>query len=125
MDGLAKPVLTNLSFSFICFILFFAESFMIILEHLFQLEDATRRAIEKKPALRIIAFGHYEVQGTSKVWYTVTCKRNESGQRIIHCTCDKGYRHKNVACYHMVPAIGAHILLKIAQDSLGAERIRY
>lgn len=92
---------------------------MIILKHLDQLDNANKRAMKLRPALRVLDFGIYEVQSSKGFWYTVTCKVNEHGQRLVFCTCEDIFpRRAGVPCYHMAPAVGAHILLAQARRSV-------
>lgn len=92
---------------------------MILLQHLNQLDAANRRAMVLNPALRVIEFGVYEVQSSKGFWYRVTCKQTENGQRLVFCSCEDLFRRKNnVPCYHMAPAVGAHILLAQAKRSV-------
>ncbi len=89
---------------------------MIVLSKLSQLDAAREKAAEMNPSLRVIDFGVYQVSGSRGNWYDVRCWKNEHGQRFAHCSCeDQGRRRANVACFHLVPAIGAHILLAIAK----------
>lgn len=92
---------------------------MLILQNLAQLDSAAARAVTKKPKLKVIDFGTYEVTGSSGQWYTVTCKRDGGGQRLVYCSCEDKYPRKgNTVCYHIPPAVGAHILLAIARKSV-------
>jgi hypothetical protein len=92
---------------------------MIILHTLDQLATAAKKAAEVKPRLRVIGFGSYEVRGSKGDWYSVTCKKDAAGNRLVFCSCEeKGRRRQGYICYHIVPAVGAHILLAIAQRSV-------
>lgn len=92
---------------------------MIVLDKLSKLNTAAARAAKVDMKLRVTDFGTYEVCGRSGTWYTVTCRRLEDGQRIVFCSCeDKFPRKPNTACYHMVPAVGAHIILALARRSI-------
>lgn len=92
---------------------------MLILESLSQLESAAARAAVKQPKLKVIDFGVYEVSGSKGQWYTVTCKRDGAGTRIVFCSCEDTHpRRGNTVCYHIPPAVGAHILLALARQSV-------
>lgn len=91
---------------------------MLILQSLAQLDAATSRAAVKKPHLQVIDFGEYRVSGSNGAWYTVTCKRDGAGNRLVYCSCEEKYPRKgNTVCYHIPPAVGAHMLLAIARQS--------
>lgn len=92
---------------------------MLILENLSQLDKARERAMKKRPAVKVIIYGTYQVQGSSGNWYEVTCRKNEHGQKIVFCSCEDRYPRKvGDVCYHIPVAVGAHILLSLSLDSI-------
>lgn len=89
---------------------------MLLLTDLAQLNAASRKALKVKPALRILDFGVYEVQGSKGNWYRVHCRKSATGQKLVFCTCeDDKPRRVGFTCYHMSIAVGAHILLAMAR----------
>ena len=89
---------------------------MLLLTDLSQLNAATKKALKVKPALRVLDFGHYEVQGSKGNWYTVNCRKSVTGQKLVFCSCEQEKpRRVGFTCYHMGAAVGAHILLAMAK----------
>lgn len=82
--------------------------FMYILENLSQLENASAKARKVKPIVRIVSFGVYLVQGSKGNFYTVECKRNEHGEKVVICDCKGAERG---VCYHSASAIELHSTL--------------
>lgn len=93
---------------------------MVVLENLSQLAVAAQRARKvKNLRTRIIDFGVYDVSGDSGTVYRVECKKMEDGTKLVWCSCEEKYPRKpGQVCYHIVPAVGAHMLLAIAQRSV-------
>jgi hypothetical protein len=97
---------------------------VLVLKHLSQLNRATRRALEVKPALRILDFGVYEVQGSKGNWHKVNCRLSGTGQRLVFCSCEEGKpRRTGFTCLHMATAVGAHIMLAMARKAAMMEGI--
>jgi hypothetical protein len=85
---------------------------MILLENLSQLNEARKRADKLKPRIFILEYGQYEVTGSKGDVYTVGCRVNDSGQKIVYCSCEERYpRRPNSACYHIAAALSLHIYL--------------
>jgi hypothetical protein len=78
---------------------------MFILTNLNQLEKAANKARTVKPIVRIISFGVYSVRGTKGNFYTVECKRNERGEKVVICQCKGGERG---VCYHAASVLELH-----------------
>lgn len=98
---------------------------MIVLTHLSQLNVAASRASKLNPKLRVKDFGEYEVSGSSGNWYLVTCRKMADGSKLVACSCEEKFpRRSGIPCYHMVPAVGAHILLAIARRSVILSDVR-
>jgi hypothetical protein len=73
-----------------------------------QLRNAKERAEEIDPAVFVVAFGSYEVEGSAGNRYAVTVKT--FGHRTgVDCACIAG-QYGN-ACYHAVAALNRHALL--------------
>jgi hypothetical protein len=79
---------------------------MFILKNLTQLEKAVTKARTVKPIVRIISFGVYAVQGSKGNFYTVECKRNEQGEKVVICEC-KG-AERGLVCFHSCSALELH-----------------
>ncbi len=79
---------------------------MFILENISQLETAIAKALKIRPRVQFVNFGRYQVSG-SKGYYTVVCRKDESGQKVVACGC-KG-AEKGLVCYHAVSALSLHI----------------
>jgi hypothetical protein len=93
---------------------------MFVLENYSQLSAAAARAA-KVPNLkcRVVDFGEYDVTGTSGTTYRVSCKKMADGTRIVWCSCEERFPRKTgQICYHVIPAIGAHVILAIAKRSV-------
>ncbi len=92
---------------------------VIILKDITQLDAAAKKAAKADIRIRIIEFGKYEVRGDTGNWYTVICRKLEDGTRLVDCSCAERYpRRADQACYHMIPAVGSHILLAIAKRTV-------
>ena len=79
---------------------------MFILKGKAQLENAIAKALKIRPRVQFLNFGRYQVSG-SKGYYTVVCRKDESGQKVVVCGC-KG-AEKGLVCYHAVSALSLHI----------------
>ena len=79
---------------------------MFILKDKSQLERAITKALKIRPRVEFDRFGRYRVSG-SKGYYTVVCRKDERGNKVITCTC-KG-ADKGLVCYHAVSALSLHI----------------
>ncbi len=79
---------------------------MFILKDKTQLERAIAKALKIRPRVQFVNFGRYQVSG-SKGFYTVVCRKDESGQKVVACGC-KG-AEKGLVCYHAVSALSLHI----------------
>jgi hypothetical protein len=79
---------------------------MYILNNLNQLEKAANKARTVKPIVRMIAFGLYSVQGSKGNFYTVECKRNDRGEKVISCEC-KG-AERGLICFHSASVLELH-----------------
>ncbi len=93
---------------------------MFVLENLSQLSVAAARAAKvKNLKCKVVDVGEYDVTGDSGATYRVTCRKMADGTKIVWCTCEEKYpRRAGQICYHVVPAIGAHIILAIARRSV-------
>ncbi len=79
---------------------------MYILENLSQLEKAANKAKTIKPIVRMIQFGLYAVQGSKGNFYTVECKRNERGEKVVSCECIGA--SKGLVCWHSASILELH-----------------
>jgi hypothetical protein len=79
---------------------------MFILESLSQLEKAIAKAQTVKPIVRIKSFGVYSVQGSKGNFYTVECKRNDRGEKVVICECRGAER--GLVCFHSCSALELH-----------------
>ncbi len=79
---------------------------MFILKGIEQLEKAIAKAKKIRPRVEFGGFGHYRVSG-SKGYYTVICRRDESGYKTVECTCFGAER--GLVCYHSAAALSLHI----------------
>jgi hypothetical protein len=82
---------------------------MFILKSLNQLEKAVTKARTVKPIVRIISFGLYAVQGSTGNFYTVECKRNEQGEKVVSCECRGA--SKGLVCFHSASVLELHCTL--------------
>lgn len=81
---------------------------MFILEET-SIAKATQRARELHPIVRIIGFGKYTVTGSQPgSLYTVTCGRDQYGQKVVNCTCKT---RDGIACKHGMAAVALHIYM--------------
>ena len=87
---------------------------MFILKDKSQLKNATAKALKIRPRVEFDCFGRYRVSG-SKGYYTVICRKDESGNKIVTCGC-KG-AEKGLVCYHAVSALSLHIGLARRQQT--------
>lgn len=79
---------------------------MFILESKAQLEKAITKAKKTRTTVKFISFGVYKVSGSNR-FYTVECKRNERGEKIVSCECLGAV--KGLVCYHAASALSLHI----------------
>jgi hypothetical protein len=82
---------------------------MFILKSLNQLEKAVTKARTVKPIVRIISFGVYSVRGSKGNFYTVECKRNEQGEKVVICQCRGAER--GLVCFHSASVLELHCTL--------------
>jgi hypothetical protein len=82
---------------------------MFILNNLSQLEKAANKARTVKPIVRIKSFGVYAVQGSKGNFYTVECKRNERGEKVVICQCRGAER--GLVCFHSASVLELHCTL--------------
>ncbi len=82
---------------------------MYILNNLNQLEKAATKARTVKPIVRIKSFGVYAVQGSKGNFYTVECKRNERGEKVVICECAGAGR--GLVCFHSASVLELHCTL--------------
>jgi len=87
---------------------------MFILKGIEQLEKAIAKAKKLRPRVEFNCFGRYRVSG-SKGFYTVECRKDERGNKVIACGC-KG-ASKGLVCYHAVSALSLHIGLARRQQT--------
>ncbi len=87
---------------------------MFILKDKTQLERAIAKALKIRPRVEFDCFGRYRVSG-SKGYYTVICRKDESGQKVVACGC-KG-AEKGLVCYHSAAALSLHIGLARQQQT--------
>ena len=87
---------------------------MFILKDKSQLERAIAKALKIRPRVEFDCFGRYRVSG-SKKFYTVVCRKDERGNKIVTCGC-KG-AEKGLVCYHAVSALSLHIGLARRQQT--------
>ena len=87
---------------------------MFILKDKSQLENAIAKALKLRPRVKFDGFGHYRVS-SSKSYYRVVCRKDESGNKIVTCGC-KG-AEKGLVCYHAVAALRLHIGLARQQQA--------
>jgi hypothetical protein len=80
---------------------------MFILKGKEQLEKAIERAKKIRPRVEFDCFGRYRVSGSKGGYYTVICRKDNSGIKAVECTC-KG-AEKGLVCYHAVAALSLHI----------------
>jgi len=81
---------------------------MFILKSKTQLEKAIAKAKKVRCAVKFRSFGNYSVKGTTG-FYTVICRKDAHGNRIVECECKGGSR--GLPCYHAVSALSLHIAL--------------
>lgn len=79
---------------------------MFILKAKDQLNKAIEKARKVRCAVKFLAFGKYSVKG-SKGFYTVVCRKDEAGNKIVECEC-KG-AERGLVCYHAASALSLHI----------------
>jgi hypothetical protein len=79
---------------------------MFVLKGIEQLEKAIAKAKKIRPRVEFVNFGRYQVSG-SKGFYTVICRKDERGYKVVDCTC-KG-AEKGLVCYHAASALSLHI----------------
>jgi hypothetical protein len=79
---------------------------MFILKGIDQLTNAITKAKKIRPRVEFDCFGRYRVS-SSKVYYTVICRKDERGYKTAACTC-KG-AEKKLVCYHAASALSLHI----------------
>jgi hypothetical protein len=82
---------------------------MFILKSLNQLEKAVTKARTVKPIVRIKSFGVYSVRGSKGNFYTVECKRNEQGEKVVICECVGA--SKGLVCFHSASVLELHCTL--------------
>lgn len=82
---------------------------MFILDSIETMKRAIDRAKTIHPKVRAVCFGRYEVSGSAGGFYTVVCKRDRRGLKIVDCTCKAGQSGK--ACFHAAVAIPMHMHL--------------
>jgi hypothetical protein len=87
---------------------------MFILKGIDQLTKAIAKAKKLRPRVEFDRFGRYRVSG-SKGFYTVVCRKDESGQKVVACGC-KG-AEKGLVCYHSAAALSLHIGLARQQQT--------
>ena len=87
---------------------------MFILKDKSQLKNAIAKALKIRPRVEFDCFGRYRVSG-SKGFYTVVCRKDERGNKIVTCGC-KG-AEKGLVCYHAVSALSLHIGLARRQQT--------
>lgn len=72
-------------------------------------ENQLKRGAEKcrlvRPKVQIISFGKYAVKGNENL-YTVECRRNERGEKIVVCNCKAN--ENGMWCYHAAAAVAVH-----------------
>ncbi len=91
---------------------------MIQLTSATKLQNAINKVRTVKPFVCINCFGSYSVTNRQTgATYTVECLKND-GRRFAHCSCAAGKR--NIACYHLVAAAGAHIQLAADRAAVAA-----
>jgi hypothetical protein len=85
---------------------------------MFRLEETDlSKAIDKckelHPTVRVIAFGQYNVTGsTAGTVYTVKCYRDDEGFKTVGCSCAT---RDGIACKHSMAALGMHLYLAQVQ----------
>ena len=79
---------------------------MFILKTRDQLEKAIAKAKKVRCAVKFRSFGNYSVKGSTG-FYTVLCRKDASGNRIVECEC-KG-AEKGLVCYHAASALSLHV----------------
>ncbi len=82
---------------------------MFILESAAQLEKAIIKAKKQRTTVKFIEFGVYSVKGTKGNFYTVECKRGNSGEKIVSCNCKAGQSVKPLVCWHSTCALSLHV----------------
>ncbi len=80
---------------------------MFILESAAQLEKAIIKAKKTRTTVKFIKFGVYAVSGSKGNFYTVECKRNERGEKIVNCECLGA--SKGLVCFHSAAALSLHV----------------
>jgi hypothetical protein len=80
---------------------------MFILQSIEQLEKAIIKAKKTRTQVKFIKFGVYAVSGSKGNFYTVECKRNERGEKIVNCECLGA--SKGLVCFHSAAALSLHV----------------
>jgi len=88
---------------------------MFILNGIEQLENAIVKAKKIRPRVEFGSFGHYRVSGSKETFYTVVCRKDERGQKVVTCGCRGA--EKGLACYHAAAALSLHIGLARRQQT--------
>ena len=73
------------------------------------LAKATTKSEDHLPAVEIIEFGFYKVEGSRGRWYDVRIGRTEDQEYFIACQCQGSLNHR--ACYHAARVFDVHKLL--------------
>ncbi len=71
--------------------------------------NATQKAREVKPRVRIKQFGLYQVWSSTGANYYIVRLWKDGGRKLADCTCVGAARGH--VCYHIAAAIGAHTIL--------------
>jgi hypothetical protein len=82
---------------------------MFVLQSAAQLEKAIIKAKKTRATVKFISFGVYAVSGSKGNFYTVECKRNERGEKIVSCDCKAGQSVKPLVCFHAASALSLHV----------------
>jgi hypothetical protein len=79
---------------------------MFILKGINQLERAIAKAKKTRVVVKFRSFGNYSVKGSTG-FYTVICRKDESGNKVVQCEC-KG-AERGLVCYHAAAALSLHV----------------
>jgi hypothetical protein len=80
---------------------------VFILQTKKQLEKAIEKAKKNRPRVEFDCFGRYRVSGGKGGFYTVICRKDNQGIKVVECTCKGG--ENGLICYHAAAALSLHI----------------